>query len=633
MAQRTRIEILIDIIDQLPTNAQGLITAAVMRNVLSNMVDSTTVWFDEKIDTDEIELEAITEALLSPDVTLKLNGALQANNNLSELTDVPQARLNLVLGDSATLNVGTTINTVAAGDDPRFNSITQHMYNSRDFAVTEGVAIGIDFIWLAGWQAVGDSPATVYKKLGGAPSPIELWQFQSFDGAWWEFVNQGEVWIEQLGAKSDLSVDATPNIQACVDFTSGGPIRAGVGQFLINSAISSLIPVNIRGSGTGAGPGSAAQSNDNCTQFLLNYADPTCFLITSNQPSIFKDFQINVNPPFRIVGRGGAGINISAPATTPGGTCANCRIDNVAFDWVSIGVYMFKPSWHVIENCYFNDWYYDAIQSITETGTEGGTGQIVHNYFFGENSSLQRSVIYLGNGYAVIQNNEILGAQIGIQISIANYNAGYVRALDNTIEEQGIAGIFISVAAVGFTLALVELSRNEFAQLSSSVIGTYASAIAIAENSTPWITEANIKDNQTYLGGASVTHYNIQSGSMLSFNGNKAYNYSGNAHNAFSIAGTTTNGGLTSPIECLDNVAIPAQFSNTYILANNSIVLWRDLHPIPTASLPTFCADGSQGFASDGKATNPSAGNYTLIGGGNGTPAFRRASAWLGIYP
>ena len=46
-------------------------------------------------------------------------------NNLSDLTNATTARANLGLGNSATLNVGTTAGTVAAGDDPRFGGTVE----------------------------------------------------------------------------------------------------------------------------------------------------------------------------------------------------------------------------------------------------------------------------------------------------------------------------------------------------------------------------------------------------------------------------------------------------------------------------------------------------------------------------
>ncbi|EBO3251774.1 hypothetical protein ZU91_08200 [Salmonella enterica subsp. enterica serovar Tennessee] len=49
----------------------------------------------------------------------KANERLAKESNLADLTNIPQARQSLQLGNSATLNVGTTPDTVAAGDDAR----------------------------------------------------------------------------------------------------------------------------------------------------------------------------------------------------------------------------------------------------------------------------------------------------------------------------------------------------------------------------------------------------------------------------------------------------------------------------------------------------------------------------------
>ncbi|ELM9753655.1 phage tail protein [Salmonella enterica] len=57
---------------------------------------------------------------------------LAKERNLADLTNIPQARQSLQLGNSATLNVGTTANTVAAGDDSRITGAMQKSQNGAD---------------------------------------------------------------------------------------------------------------------------------------------------------------------------------------------------------------------------------------------------------------------------------------------------------------------------------------------------------------------------------------------------------------------------------------------------------------------------------------------------------------------
>lgn len=85
---------------------------------------------------------------------------LAKERNLADLTNIPLARQSLQLGNSATLNVGTTQGTVAAGDDSR---ITGAMQKDQNLADVPDKALARQSLQLgnSATRNVGTTPDTV----------------------------------------------------------------------------------------------------------------------------------------------------------------------------------------------------------------------------------------------------------------------------------------------------------------------------------------------------------------------------------------------------------------------------------------------------------------------------------------
>ncbi|ENQ8108403.1 phage tail protein [Salmonella enterica] len=87
------------------------------------------------------------------------NARLAKERNLADLTNIPLARQSLQLGNSATLNVGTTPGTVAAGDDSRITGAMQKDQNGADIPDKPG------FIKNVGLGETVDQAAGAMQKL------------------------------------------------------------------------------------------------------------------------------------------------------------------------------------------------------------------------------------------------------------------------------------------------------------------------------------------------------------------------------------------------------------------------------------------------------------------------------------
>ena len=436
-----------------------------------------------------------------------------------------------------------------------------------------------------------------------------------------DFIN-----VRDFGAVGNGGADDTAAIQAAVNASNGNTIFFPAGQYRITAPITATQSISIQGVGNGAGPGAAEQSNSQVTQFFLDYANPSCFVVTNTlKPCLFRDFQINVNPPWRVAGAG-RGISISAPSGTP--TNANTKIENVAFNWLHTAIYAYKPAWWTIQGCYFGNWTQDAILSETQPGTEASLGWVRRNFFFGDPAVAQRSCIYLRNGYTIISENEILGAQAGVRLDVAGHPAGFIKIINNTIEEQFYAGVYLSGTDTN-DVTMVDISGNEFSSVGTAA--SYLASIWIGDGpARQWLQDMTIKNNITRnLGACNLGHIRVGAGTNVMVSGNVLENIgSSPVAGGIIISGTGSNAALAAQIAVLDNM-FRGSFTSRYLLnaLSGTGTILRDTVAMTVAQAPVNVANGSEIYTSDGRSTGTS--DLTLIAGGTGAKAFRQRGAWL----
>lgn len=144
---------------------------------------------------------------------------LAKERNLADLTNIPLARQSLQLGNSATLNVGTTANTVAAGDDSR---ITGAMQKDQNLADVPDKALARQSLQLgnSATRNVGTTPDTV---AAGDDSRI-LATKKAIDDTQTGLAEQPVMWISSADDLSNLP--------------------SGARRFASNKAPATILPVN-----------------------------------------------------------------------------------------------------------------------------------------------------------------------------------------------------------------------------------------------------------------------------------------------------------------------------------------------------------------------------------------------------
>ncbi|EQC0057686.1 phage tail protein [Klebsiella oxytoca] len=123
-----------------------------------------------------------TEETVAAGDDSRITGALQKESNLSDLTDTTEARENLELGNSATRDVGTTEETVAAGDDSRITGALQKESNLSDLTNAENARenLGLNSDG-EGFKGIVDAILYPGIIIPGEKSPAERFPWQTWE--------------------------------------------------------------------------------------------------------------------------------------------------------------------------------------------------------------------------------------------------------------------------------------------------------------------------------------------------------------------------------------------------------------------------------------------------------------------
>ncbi|WP_354676260.1 tail fiber domain-containing protein [Citrobacter portucalensis] len=112
--------------------------------------------------TDNSEFTGPSWKYLADNMATKSDGAVPVNQGGTGGKTKENARTNLGLGNSSTRNIGTVTGTVAAGDDPRLNTV-----NGKTSGVVKGDFFSLDNSYGNTTQLLTYNPGTVGTHFGG----------------------------------------------------------------------------------------------------------------------------------------------------------------------------------------------------------------------------------------------------------------------------------------------------------------------------------------------------------------------------------------------------------------------------------------------------------------------------------
>ena len=481
-----------------------------------------------------------------------------------------------------------------------------------------------------GYSTAGDSPALIYTPSNTACTLSTAYGGGLGDGISQVPTSDGKCWLasaqsllyatpQDAGAKGNNSQNDTVPITNYIAAMGGNALHFPVGQYLVSctggspcNIFTSTVPLVVHGTQTGNGPGPGSQANANVTQFMMNCSNCILFSVTSQYPSTFDDFQVNVAPSARPM-VGGGGIQLIGGG---GGNVSNYRIHHVGFTNVYQPINIVRPSVGEIFICYFDGWGNSAIYLTTTSGVEAAAGNIHDNYMFGT-SATSTAPIYSEIGYTIIRHNWIIGGPEGISFNIKNGPAGFVKIEDNTIENWSTYGIVYG-SGDGSSSSMVFVQNNEFFGTNNAT----SDVVVLESVTTPtWLYDLHITGNITRTASAAGgKHIWVQAGQIVHITGNTLNDNGANNATGIQVSGATINTGLGPPFDVSDNHIVGT--TNKYSFVAGAKVTLRDVDGMTYASVPGVVNNGSQVFFTDGQPGGACAGSST------GSMGFYQNSAW-----
>lgn len=429
--------------------------------------------------------------------------------------------------------------------------------------------------------------------------------------------------VTAFGADKTGAVDSVVNIQDAVNAASGGQVYFPAGFYKQCGVVSSTAPVDLKGAGSGAGPGLVLPR----TSIRLCGATQGGYHITAGYRSLFAGFNLTSLVPQT------AGVGILLDTTTTVVASQSLFYDlSFGNTYTTTNLYnpiqIITPNYPDFRNIYCQGWVLACVSETTVSGTEGSGGYFAHNHFFGDPANTsQGPPIYSEVGYTDVHDNEILAGSIGVQFAIKNHGGGWIKVHDNTIENSRIASIDLT-SQDGSTLSNIMFQNNEVSNILYT--SAFAGHFMIHEYLVGGVAQKNIF-NDIHIEGNSLTsslpvnakYMWIETGTGINIANNNVRDIGVANPYAFQITGRTSNAGYSGPIAVNDNGIVGT--TNKYALQNVTPVRIRDMiNGLTVATIPGSAGAGSQIYLTDGAP-----GSNPCTGASTGTVAFMLgAGSW-----